>query len=63
MSEDGDSFHLDENDDAEPITAQKVKEKLFPNLWTFFFIFQRRFIHFEMFILFHRYWKIYKIPG
>lgn len=24
MSDDGDSFHLDDNDDAEPITAEKV---------------------------------------
>lgn len=25
MSDDGDSFQLDDNDDAEPITAQKVR--------------------------------------
>lgn len=29
MSDDGDSFHLDDNDDAEPITAQKVLFSLF----------------------------------
>ena len=30
--EDGDSIHLDENDDAEPITAQKVRFYIFQKM-------------------------------
>lgn len=62
MSDDGDSFQLDDNDDAEPITAQKVQ------LFSFGFF----KTHLSISIIFmpanslnstNRCWKICKIRG